>query len=230
MTIKEACTIPKILQYANASTKERLVTCASLKTFQKGEFIFQDKENVSQLYFVIKGYVSIFKVNKKQDKKAIFVYGEGEMLNEVIIQEPVASVSCEALGEVIILVIPRGVFLELLEQDFGLTKAILGSLAVKVRRLYHQLGNTSNMMNLERQVAAKLWRLAKDFGVSEKDEVQINFDLSITFLADMIGSKRESVSRAVKCLSEKGIIRAERNRFYICDMEQLIAVVKSEKA
>lgn len=229
MTLKETCEIPKILQKANSSTKQKLVHYATIKTFKKGEFIFLDKEKVSHLYFVVKGYVSIFKVNKKQDKKVIFVYGEGEMLNEVIVHDPIASVSCEALSEVTILACSRSVFLELMEQDFILTKSVFDSMSVKVRRLYHQLSNTSNMMNLEKQVAAKLWKLARDFGVPDKNEIQINFDLSITFLADMLGSKRESVSRAVKCLSEKGFIRGEKNRFYICDMEQLIKVVRSEK-
>lgn len=229
MTVKKAFELITILQKMNAITIEKAITCATLRTFQKGEFIFMDKEEVNQVYFVVKGYVSVFKVNKKLDKKVIFLYGAGEMLNEVILQDPVASVSCETLSEVMILSFKRKAFLAFMEQDFELTKAVMDSMALKVRRLYHQLGNTSNMMNLEKQVAAKLWKLAKDFGVSDKNEIQIDFDLSITFLADMLGSKRESISRVVKSLTEKGIIKVRKNRFYICDRERLIKVVKSEK-
>lgn len=230
MTVKEAFEIITILQKMNPLTKEKAIGFATIRTFQKGEFISMDKEEVNQVYFVVKGYVSIFKVNKKLDKKVIFLYKAGEMLNEVILQEPVASVSCETLSEVTILSFKRKAFLSFMEQDFELTKLVMESMALKVRRLYHQLGNTSNMMNLEKQVAAKLWKLAKDFGVKDKDEIQIDFDLSITFLADMLGSKRESISRVVKCLTEKEIIKVRKNRFYICDPERLIRVVKSEKA
>lgn len=229
MIIKEAFEKVPMLQKMNDETKDLILTCATIRTYQKGEFVFMDKEEVNQVYFVVKGYVSVFKVNKKLDKKVIFIYGSGDLLNEVILQEPIASVSCETLSEVTVLAFKRKSFLAFLEQDFILSKAVMDSMALKVRRLYHQLGNTSNMMNLEKQVASKLWKLARDFGVTDKNELQINFDLSITFLADMIGSKRESISRVVKCLTEKEIIKIQKNRFYICDKERLIQVIKSEK-
>ncbi len=229
MVIKEAFENIPVLQKMNDETKRRAISYATIRTFQKGEFIFMDKEEVKQVYFVVKGYVSVFKVNKKLDKKVIFLYAAGEMLNEVILQEPIASVSCETLSEVMVLTFKRKALLTLMEQDFTLSKAVMDSMALKVRRLYHQLGNTSNMMNLEKQVAAKLWKLARDFGVTDKNELQINFDLSITFLADMLGSKRESISRVVKCLTEKEIIKVQKNRFYICDKERLIQVIKCEK-
>ena len=46
-------------------------------------------------------------------------------------------------------------------------------------------------------------------------------NLSITYLADMLGSKRETVSRQVKRLTELGLINMERNRITIPDMKKI---------
>lgn len=43
--------------------------------------------------------------------------------------------------------------------------------------------------------------------------VEIDFDLSISFLAEMVGAKRETVSRQVKALTNRGLIEVHKKRF-----------------
>ena len=49
----------------------------------------------------------------------------------------------------------------------------------------------------------------------------IDMNLSITYLADMLGSKRETVSRQAKKLTELQLISMEKNHVSIPDMEKL---------
>ena len=51
--------------------------------------------------------------------------------------------------------------------------------------------------------------------------VEIDFDLSISFLAEMVGAKRETVSRQVKALTNRGLIEVHKKRFFIKDRERL---------
>ena len=44
-------------------------------------------------------------------------------------------------------------------------------------------------------------------------------NLTVTYLAKMLGYQRETVSRSIKLLSEKAIILLEDRKFYI-DMEK----------
>lgn len=221
MTLKEACLVPGILQEANSSTKVKTISYGVLKKYKKGEIIFRDREEVNQIYFVITGYVALYKINKQHDKKVIFVFGSGEALNEVIVEEPISSINCETLSDTVILSFYRHYFLEMMEQDFNFSKAVMNSMAMKIRRLYHQLSNTSNSMHLDKQIASKLWKLSKDFGKEEKDRIEIGFDLSITYLADLVGSKRETVSRVVKKLVDKKLIEIDKNKFIIIDPKGL---------
>ena len=84
-----------------------------------------------------------------------------------------------------------------MSQDFELTKIVLNEMSKKVRRLYRQMKNVTPI-KLEKRVAAKLWKLSKDYGKEVPEGTLIDLDISITYLADMFGSPRESVSRAIQ--------------------------------
>ena len=43
----------------------------------------------------------------------------------------------------------------------------------KMWRLSHQLKNTTSCIYLERKLAAKLWKLSRDFGIEKEDGVEI---------------------------------------------------------
>lgn len=144
------------------------------------------------------------------------------MLNEVVVDGQSASATAMTLTEAVIVKIPVKEMKFLMRQDAGLSEAVMRSMAVKIRRLYHQMKNTNNSVRLEQQIAAKLWKLGKDYGVGEKGGLRIPFDLSITLLADMAGSKRETVSRVVKKLAAQGLIVVRGKSFFIPDQSLLL--------
>ena len=85
-----------------------------------------------------------------------------------------------------------------------------------------QIKNTSNSITVDRQIALKLYKLARDFGIETDLGTEINFDLSITYLSEILGAKRETVSRQVKVLSELGLIKVVRKRFTIPNQNTLL--------
>ena len=148
---------------------------------------------------------------------AIFI-----MLNETIVDGQPSSISAIALTQTQMLRISVKTMKYLMGQDAVLAQAVMESMASKIRRLYHQMKNTSSSVRLEQQIAAKLWKLARDYGIPTKEGIKIPFDLSITFFADMVGSKRETVSRNMKRLVDQGLIRIEGKTFYIMDQQELL--------
>ena len=108
-----------------------------------------------------------------------------------------------------------------MERDGALTCAVLDSMSLKIRRLYRQLKNTTNALSGEKRLAAKLYKLAKDYGVATEQGIRIEMNLSITYLAEMVGSKRETVSRQMKKLTELDLIRMEKNRILVPDLKKI---------
>ena len=90
----------------------------------------------------------------------------------------------------------------------------------RIRRLYRQLKNSTST-NIEKKLAAKLYRLGTLYGIENVEDkfILINLNLTVTYLAKMLGYQRETVSRSIKLLNEKTIILLKDRKFYI-DMEK----------
>ena len=232
ITIQQAIEKCPVLRQAGPGVKRQAAECGILKHYKKNELIFREREEVDRVYFVVSGYVALFRLNCHCDRRIIFICGNGEPLNEIILENPKASSSAQAFSDVTVLSFSRSQFIEMMQGDFTFAKAVFDSVAKKIRRLYHQIANTSNMFLLERQIASKLWKAARDFGVRTNEGVLIPLDIPITVLADMAGSKRESVSRVLRVLKVKGVLTVRKNRFLIYDMDMLKEIVyqKNEKA
>ncbi|MBR1623233.1 MAG: winged helix-turn-helix domain-containing protein, partial [Pseudobutyrivibrio sp.] len=98
---------------------------------------------------------------------------------------------------------------------------IFNSLARKTRRLYHQIGNTNGTYPLEKRLAVKIWKLARDYGKNSEEGVDIPFETTVTFLANMLGAKRETISRIISQLKKDGIIIHRNGFLTVPDMAKL---------
>lgn len=227
MNIKDAFATVEILQTASPASLAMLAQCGVLRKAEKGEHLFHDKEQVDNVYFVVSGMAALYKISSQGEKKVIFVLGKGKALNEVILNGLPASVSCEMMKEGQVLSFPREQLLLAMEEDFLLTKAVLDSMSIKIRRMYRQMKNTANSIRGDKKIAAKLWKLAMDYGRDCKQGRLIEMDLTITYLADMLGTKRETASRQLKLLTDLGLVIIKNNRFIIPDCDGLSEYFKN---
>lgn len=221
VSIKEAVALVDAFQQATPHSLNLLSACGTMRHLAKGEHLFFDKEPVDMLYIVISGFVTLYTVDAQGEKKVIFLLDKGKLINEVVLQRLPASINCEAFEAAQILCFDRLDFLRVMEQDFALAKSVLDSLALKVRRLYRQLKNTPNSVRGDKRIAAKLWKLSRDYGVPGEGGTSIILDLSITYLADMLGSRRETVSRQLKTLAQQGLIELHDGQIMIPNRERL---------
>ncbi|GAA0068777.1 Crp/Fnr family transcriptional regulator [Clostridium sardiniense] len=216
----------KTFQSISDKTLEKLCLIGEKTVFKKGQHIFRDKDFIDSIYVVYSGKVSLYKLNEAAHKKVIFILGEGNIVNEVVLEKMKASISCEMFDDGELFVFDRNKFIRIMSEDFELTKQVIGTLSLKVRRLYRQMKN-STPLKIEKRLAAKLWKLAKDYGVEEDGETIINLKISITYLSDMFGMPRETISRALKILEKEGLIRKDKRKFIVKDKEKLSNYFKS---
>ena len=103
-------------------------------------------------------------MTKHGQRKILFFLGKGHLLNHDINSSRSLSLSCESVTPVLVLKIPKKSFLGFMKESFPLTQAVLDEYERYLWRLAHQLKNTSGSMVTERKIAAKLWKLGRDFG------------------------------------------------------------------
>lgn len=217
----------EIFKGVSKESLSKLSDLARVKKYLAGTHIFMDKEDINTLYIVLSGSVSLYKLNENGNKRVIFIFGRGKMVNDVIIQDLPTSINCEVFEEANILSYDKYEFMSIMENDFALTKNIIGSLAMKVRRMYRQLKNATGVIRIEKKLAAKLWKLSKDYGIKCDHGVMINMNISVTYLADLLGSKRETISRALKILLSENLIEYDNKKIKIIDQEKLAQFFKS---
>jgi CRP-like cAMP-binding protein len=203
----------------------KLCEICNIREVKRGEQLFYDKYKANTIFVLLNGKAVLYKISEKAQKKIIFILGRGSLLNEVILDDLPASINCEIFEDGEVLCFPKDSFIKVMEKDFELTKIIVNSLAKKVRRLYRQLKN-STPIKVEKRVAAKLWKLAKDYGIRKKSGVEINLNISITYLADMFGTQRETISRALKVLQNEELIAINKKKFIVKDLDKLAMFFK----
>ena len=217
----------KIFTGISETSLSALLNKGEMKRYKVAHQVFRDKEQVDTLYMVVSGIVSLYKINEHGQKRVIFMLGPGKMINDVIIQDLPASINCEAFEDATLLCYQKVDFLEIMAQDFKLTQNVINSLAQKVRRMYRQLKNTNPSIKIEKRLAAKLWKLAKDHGVPHKDGTLINMTISITYVADLLGSQRETISRAMKILTDNELVGSYNKKILIYNKQKLADFFKA---
>ena len=210
----------------NKETIDSLTSLCIEKHYKKGEHIFFDKDKVTTVFIVLKGKVTLYKIGEKAHKRIVFILGEGSIINDVVLDDLPASISCEAFEDSEILCFDRDEFVKVMSNDFQLTTVVINSLSKKVRRLYRQIKNATPI-KVEKRVAAKLWKLAKDHWLEVEDGIEIGLNISITYLADMFGTPRETISRALKVLQKEELIVLNGKKIIVKDKDKLAKYFKN---
>lgn len=199
--------------------QELLIKSLKLK-LNKGQLLFAEREEVDKIYLVLKGKVTMFRNSEEGQKRVVYILGQGEFINEVIFDSLPASINCEAFEDSCIIYFFKKDLLEIMAKDFNLSQIVINSMAKKIRRLYRQLKNTVPI-KMDKKLAAKLWKLCRDYGVPNEDGVLINLNISITYLADMLGSTRETISRCINNFEKKGMVKFSGKRMVVRNMDEL---------
>lgn len=219
----------KLFENVAPKTIEQLLTYGSIMEVPKGTFLIRARENVSSVFFQLSGKSVIYNLTHFGKRKILFVLGEGALLNEHVFNNYTPSMYCETIDRSTIFSIPSSDLTRIMASDFELTKNIMEAQERKIWRLSHQLKNTMSSIYLERKLAAKLWKLARDFGIQTEEGIEIDFNMTITFLADMLGVPRETASRVCSSLIENGLIKVSRKRITIADPDKMALFYKTGK-
>jgi len=210
-------------------TIEKLLLSGKVLEVSKGTVVMRAKEPISQVLFQLSGKSILYNLTHAGKRKILFVMGKGALLNDHIFNDQTPSVYCEVIDRSCILAVPARDLMRMMTEDSVLMKNILEAQEKKIWRLSHQLKNTMSSIYLERKLASKLWKLGRDFGIPAENGIEIDMNLSITFLADMLGAPRETTSRVFAELVEYGLIKANKKRVVILDKDKMLTFYKTGK-
>lgn len=219
----------RFFQGVRPETVEKLWQCGRVKEFPKGNLVMRAKESMDCVCVQLSGKSMVYNMTHHGKRKIIFILGRGALLNEHVLNEHLTSLYCETLEKSEIFMVPGTIFQRFMEEDFSLVRVVLESQERKIWRLEHQLKNTMGSIYLERKLAAKLWKLARDFGILTEEGIEIDINLPVTLLADMLGAPRETASRVCSTLTEYGLMKVRKKRIIIVNPEKMSEFYKTGK-
>ena len=120
--------------------------------------------------------------------------------------------------------INRTEFMPFLERHPKLCIRLMGLLCQRLRWTSEIIESTI-FLDIPRRLAKRLLSLIDEYGRPDNGAVKLDIKLYQEDLADMLGATRESVSKAVGALEEKGAIAYKRGAITILDPSILKALV-----
>jgi hypothetical protein len=124
-----------------------------------------------------------------------------------LLTAPGPAETLDALVGARVTVVTEAVYVDLLARP-NIAAVLSDALRSTLRQKHDSLANFGSIRPLER-VEQKLLQLAREHGRVVTDGVRLDFPITHELLAEMIGSARETVSRAVEQLERSGFVVRE---------------------
>jgi CRP/FNR family transcriptional regulator, cyclic AMP receptor protein len=194
-----------------------------VRRFRRGETIFHLGDPGDALFIVMAGSIKITLPADTGDEAILATLRPGDFFGELALLDGAPrSATAVAIEATETYILPRDQFRVLIATEPVMREALLATLAAEVRRLTHHVEEL-HFLDITGRLASRLARLAAESGARRLADgsVQLAGPLTQGDLAAMIGCTRQSVNKLLGMFSEEGLIRLDRERIVILDLEGL---------
>lgn len=203
---------------------EKILQVGNRKHYHKENLILIEEEIGSSMFVILDGRVKISRISDDGREVILSIMSEGDFFGEMsLLDGHTRSANVTAIDDSELLVIRREEFLRMLHEYPQIAINLLKELAQRIRKGDEHIKSLS-LQDAKGRVANTLLRIAEDYGVFRKGQVEINELPLQQDLANMAGTSRETISRVIKTLIQQSYLRKERGKIIIIDYEKFKAI------
>jgi CRP-like cAMP-binding protein len=191
------------------------------QSYKKGEIIIRADEDPSGIFYLKEGIVKEYAISKKGEELVVNMFKPVSFFPMTWgINETPNKYFFEALTSVTVWKTPREEAVAFLKREpevmFDLLSRLYrGTDGLLTRQVYLMSGSAYARLITEILISAKR------FGIKDEKSSSITSSISETELATHAGLTRETVSREMKRLKDKGLVNLSRNTLEIPDIDKL---------
>lgn len=187
------------------------------RTFQKNTMIVIEEDSADTLYIIDKGSVKITRLNDEGREVILAILGSSEFFGEMALLDGQGrSANVMALDDTVMYTLTRRDFLDVLNRFPSISIQLLREMTSRLRKSDQQIKSLS-LSDAEHRIGIALHRIAEDMGIFKLGQVVIKRLPYQQDIANMAGTSRETVSRMLKSLEQKGILEREGRRLTLKD-------------
>jgi CRP/FNR family cyclic AMP-dependent transcriptional regulator len=194
---------------------KRLVTEFQVKDFKKGRVVFHQSDSSTDLYIVLSGSVKASLVNEEGDELTLAEFKKGDFFGEMsLIDGKPRSATITCLEDSTLGILTRNKFIGLLKKEPHISLELLSSLVERLR-IANGVIESLAFLDVEERLMRLLCSMVEECGERTDSGLYRIRKCPHRELASRIGASREAVTKALKVLSFKGLVREDRDGYII---------------
>lgn len=214
----------KLFSGFDEKSLNELISAVSLKSADKGEIIFYEKDSAFAFFVVDKGKVKVFKMSPDGKEQILMIANAGDTFAEAAMFTGGAyPASAQTLEKTKLLVINRERFITVLERNPHIAMNLIARLSAllhKLNRLVEELSLTDITTRLAHYLINEINKLELDIETS----ITLTLQEKKSTLASQLGTIPETLSRSFAKLSKEKIISVDGANIEILDYNHLCQI------
>ena len=192
------------------------------RRYENGNYIFLEDSDGEQCFFVLKGSVKVTRLSKDGREVILAMLNKGDFFGEMsLLDGESRSANVIALEKTEVLTLDRNDFLDVVNDYPQIAVQLLKELAGRLRKSDRQIASLS-LSDAEKRIALCIIRFADEQGIIQNGRVSIPKTPIQQDIANMAGTSRETVSRALSILEKEDFIARKGRELMILDYKKFI--------
>ncbi len=192
---------------------EMVAKIAFVKTFNKNYMVFEEGEKRDTLYIVLKGRVKVSLYDEDGREYILDIIGKDGFFGELSLFEELSGfANVMTLEQSELLMIRRNDFMRFLRDNKDFAVSMIRELSKRLRAANEKLKRFA-FLGVEGRILEYLMDIGQKSGVNIKDRIIIENGPTQVEIASACGCSRETVSRMIKSLVEKGRLSVLKKQY-----------------
>lgn len=190
-------------------------------TYPKGRLLHQPGDSAQTLYLVHRGHVRIYRLAPDGREVTYALLGAGETVGETAMVSSSGHTSfAEVIGEAELTPMARTLFESLMQRHPEVAHSVMMTFSQRLRRAEDLVDDLVNR-DVSSRVARTLLDLATNHGRQAPKSVIIDLHIPYQEIANMVGSTRETVTRAISQMQQNQWVRFQGGQLHLLDRDAL---------
>ncbi len=196
--------------------------------FQRGQILYTPQEKSEALFMLKKGRVRIYRVGPDGREFTLTVVGAGTVFGEMsLTAQRLENAYAEAMDPAVVCKMKRQDLERLVMDKPQVGLKMMSVLSERLSVAEDRMEDIA-FKEVPARLASFILQLVESEGVMTAEGPKIPTRYTHRQLATMIGSKRETVTKAFTLLQRAGAVELKRRRIHVKDLEALKRVARNE--
>jgi CRP/FNR family transcriptional regulator len=192
-----------------------------IRSYRKNQVIFLEEETGTYMYIVLAGKLKITKSTQAGKENILAIHRAGDFFGEMALLDGKTSpATVSAMEDCRIASISKGDFYNLLMSNDKVVRQIIQVLCARLRQVWAQVQALS-YSSAEARIRGGILELARKHGVPDSRGIIIDLKITHQEMAEMVGTSRETVTRALARLRADGVLTLEGRRIILLEPKAL---------